>query len=70
MLKCLVPTFSDGKKGAHTATPHPAKKSVKKTAETPKSSAQLSCDSCNKLVHYLQPLFALVLVSLFFGAET
>lgn len=50
MPNCLVTTFSDGKKGAHTATPHPAKKSEKKTAETPKSSAQVSCKSCSKLV--------------------
>lgn len=48
MLKCLIPTSADGKKGGHTATPHPAKKSEKKTAETPKSSAQVSGNSRKK----------------------
>ncbi|KAK1373518.1 Histone deacetylase HDT1 [Heracleum sosnowskyi] len=45
--KTETPQKTDGKKGAHTATPHPAKKSEKKTSETPKS-AQLSCNSCSK----------------------
>ncbi|WOG95944.1 hypothetical protein DCAR_0415273 [Daucus carota subsp. sativus] len=46
--KTETPQKTDGKKGAHTATPHPAKKSDKKAAETPKSSGQVTCKSCSK----------------------
>ncbi|XP_038900401.1 histone deacetylase HDT1-like [Benincasa hispida] len=41
---------TESKKGGHTATPHPAKKLVKTPgkAETPKSSGQFSCKSCDR----------------------
>ncbi|KAM7276588.1 hypothetical protein ACFE04_018454 [Oxalis oulophora] len=38
---------TDGKKGVHTATPHPAKKGGK-TPATPKSAGQFSCSPCKK----------------------
>ncbi|XP_050368061.1 histone deacetylase HDT1-like [Argentina anserina] len=49
-----TPQKTDGKKGGHTDTPHPAKKGKtpatdKSKAQTPKSAGgSLSCRSCNK----------------------
>lgn len=46
--KTETPQKTGGKKGSvHTATPHPSKKSEKKTAESPKSSG-VSCKQCSK----------------------
>lgn len=46
--KTETPQKTDGKKGSvHTATPHPSKKSEKKTAESPKSIG-VSCKTCSK----------------------
>ncbi|XP_022752610.1 histone deacetylase HDT1-like isoform X2 [Durio zibethinus] len=39
---------ADGKKGGHTATPHPSKQAGKTSAKSPKSGGQFSCGSCNK----------------------
>lgn len=47
--KSATPEKTDGKKGVHTATPHPAK--GKSAAQTPKSSAQLQCNTCSKTFH-------------------
>lgn len=44
----VTPQKTDGKKGGHTATPHPAKQSGKNSAKSPKSGGQFSCGSCNK----------------------
>ncbi|XP_039052256.1 histone deacetylase HDT1-like [Hibiscus syriacus] len=44
----VTPQKTDGKKGGHTATPHPAKLAGKNAAKTPKSDGQFSCGSCNK----------------------
>ncbi|CAN6557138.1 unnamed protein product [Malus baccata var. baccata] len=54
--KQVTPQKSDGKKGAHTATPHPAKKGGKTPATSDKSKPQTpksaggdhSCKPCNK----------------------
>ncbi|PPR83060.1 hypothetical protein GOBAR_AA37657 [Gossypium barbadense] len=43
----VTPQKTDGKKGGHTATPHPAKQSGKNSAKSPKSGGQFSCGSCN-----------------------
>lgn len=47
----------DGKKGGHTATPHPAKGGGKAAAngsntkaQTPKSGGQFACKSCERCV--------------------
>ncbi|KAL8146453.1 hypothetical protein AgCh_004253 [Apium graveolens] len=46
--KTETPQKTDGKKGSvHTATPHPSKKSEKKTVQSPKSSG-ISCNTCSK----------------------
>lgn len=49
--------FSDGKKAsAHADTPRPTKnaagKNDKSNVKTPKSGAQVSCDSCKKYVTF------------------
>ncbi|KAE8646904.1 hypothetical protein Csa_020859 [Cucumis sativus] len=49
--KLATPEKTDSKKGGHTATPHPAKKTGKTPAaklETPKSGGQFSCKSCDR----------------------
>ncbi|XP_019458892.1 PREDICTED: histone deacetylase HDT1-like [Lupinus angustifolius] len=51
--KNATPEKTDGKKGGHTDTPHPAKKAGKTPksdgkAQTPKSAGQFSCGSCQK----------------------
>ncbi|TQE13273.1 hypothetical protein C1H46_001080 [Malus baccata] len=54
--KQVTPQKTDGKKGAHTATPHPAKKGGKTPATSDKSKPQTpksaggdhSCKPCNK----------------------
>ncbi|KAL1817026.1 histone deacetylase HDT1 [Daucus carota subsp. sativus] len=47
--KTETPQKTDGKKASvHTATPHPKKKSEKKTTESPKSSGGVTCSSCSK----------------------
>ncbi|XP_068658944.1 histone deacetylase HDT2-like isoform X2 [Aristolochia californica] len=54
--KLAIPSGGDGKKGGHTATPHPIKPSAKtlangeksKQPQTPKSGGQVSCKSCSK----------------------
>ncbi|XP_056169485.1 histone deacetylase HDT1-like [Syzygium oleosum] len=52
--KLPTPQKTDGKKGGHTATPHPAKQAGKNPAnsanksQSPKSAGQVSCKSCNK----------------------
>ncbi|KAE9600567.1 putative histone deacetylase transcription factor C2H2 family [Lupinus albus] len=51
--KNATPEKTDGKKGVHTDTPHPAKKAGKTPksdakAQTPKSAGQFSCGSCQK----------------------
>ncbi|GAB4824762.1 hypothetical protein Ancab_007626 [Ancistrocladus abbreviatus] len=53
--KVATPQKTDGKKGAHTATPHPAKKAGKtpadgdkSKAQTPKSAGQVVCQTCKK----------------------
>ncbi|CAN6559966.1 unnamed protein product [Malus baccata var. baccata] len=46
--KQVTPQKTDGKKGAHTATPHPAKKGGK-TPQTPNSAGgDHSCKTCSK----------------------
>ncbi|KAJ4724872.1 histone deacetylase HDT1-like [Melia azedarach] len=46
--KSKTPT-TDGKKGGHVATPHPAKQGAKTpNVKTPKSGGQHSCKSCSK----------------------
>ncbi|XP_065867698.1 histone deacetylase HDT1 isoform X3 [Euphorbia lathyris] len=55
--KAATPQKTDGKKSAHTATPHPAKKVAAKTSangsdtkpQTPKSGGKFSCGSCDRL---------------------
>ncbi|KAJ8438748.1 hypothetical protein Cgig2_020303 [Carnegiea gigantea] len=49
--KTATPQKTDGKKGGHTATPHPAKKGGKTPGgdkSTPKSGGQVSCGPCKK----------------------
>ncbi|PQM39691.1 histone deacetylase HDT1-like [Prunus yedoensis var. nudiflora] len=53
--KQVTPQKTDGKKAAHTATPHPAKKGGKTPAtgdkpkpQTPKSGGEHSCKPCSK----------------------
>ncbi|XP_038682538.1 histone deacetylase HDT1 isoform X2 [Tripterygium wilfordii] len=53
--KSATPQKTDGKKGGHTATPHPSKKAGKTPAnganpkaQTPKSVGQFSCNSCDR----------------------
>lgn len=49
--KTATPQKTDGKKGGHTATPHPAKKGGKTPGgdkSTPKSGSQVSCGPCKK----------------------
>lgn len=52
--KLPTPQKTDGKKGGHTATPHPAKQAGKNPANSankshsPKSAGQVSCKSCSK----------------------
>ncbi|XP_039159811.1 histone deacetylase HDT1 [Eucalyptus grandis] len=52
--KLPTPQKTDGKKGGHTATPHPAKQAGKNPAnsanksQSPKSAGQVSCKSCSK----------------------
>ncbi|XP_062171459.1 histone deacetylase HDT1-like [Alnus glutinosa] len=53
--KQATPQKTDGKKGVHTATPHPSKHAGKNPAnsensksQTPKSGGQFSCKSCSK----------------------
>uniref|UniRef100_A0A2P2KNW4 Uncharacterized protein MANES_11G156700 n=2 Tax=Rhizophora mucronata TaxID=61149 RepID=A0A2P2KNW4_RHIMU len=50
--KVGTPQKTDGKKGGHTATPHPAKNAGKAAAnakpQTPKSGGQISCKSCDR----------------------
>ncbi|XP_031388650.1 histone deacetylase HDT1-like [Punica granatum] len=52
--KLVTPQKTDGKKGGHTATPHPAKQSGKtpasnkKQQQTPKSGGSVTCNSCSK----------------------
>ncbi|CAL0324181.1 unnamed protein product [Lupinus luteus] len=51
--KNSTPQKTDGKKGGHTDTPHPAKKAGKTPnsdakGQTPKSAGQFSCESCKK----------------------
>ncbi|KAK8683372.1 hypothetical protein V6N13_039434 [Hibiscus sabdariffa] len=43
-----TPQKTDGKKGSHTATPHPSKQAGKSSGKSPKSGGQFSCGSCNK----------------------
>lgn len=45
--KAATPQKTDGKKGGHTATPHPAKQ-AKNNSQSPKSGGQFSCSSCSK----------------------
>ena len=52
----------DGKKGGHTATPHPMKKGGKapnsdSKDQTPKSGGQVSCKSCSKYYTKLLSLY-------------
>ncbi|XP_038693009.1 histone deacetylase HDT1-like [Tripterygium wilfordii] len=53
--KSAIPQKTDGKKGAHSATPHPSKQAGKtpanganSKAQTPKSGGEFSCGSCGK----------------------
>ncbi|GAV61787.1 hypothetical protein CFOL_v3_05313 [Cephalotus follicularis] len=47
--KAATPQKTDGKKGVHTATPHPSKKAEKAPANgTPKSGGEFTCKSCSK----------------------
>jgi nucleophosmin 1 len=53
--KQATPQKTDGKKGVHTATPHPSKNagktpanSEKSKSKSPKSGGQFSCNSCSK----------------------
>ncbi|XP_047308415.1 histone deacetylase HDT1-like isoform X2 [Impatiens glandulifera] len=51
--KAETPQKSDGKKGGHVATPHPAKKgdkssAAKAAAQSPKSDSKSICKSCSK----------------------
>ncbi|KAF5727505.1 hypothetical protein HS088_TW22G01198 [Tripterygium wilfordii] len=55
--KSAIPQKTDGKKGAHSATPHPSKQAGKtpanganSKAQTPKSGGEFSCGSCGKYV--------------------
>ena len=51
VLNLFVGCLPDSKKGGHTATPHPAKKTGKTPAaklESPKSGGQFSCKSCDR----------------------
>lgn len=52
-IKSVTPQKTDGKKGGHTATPHPAKGAGKTAAngsnvKSPKSGGQFSCKSCDR----------------------
>ncbi|KDP34369.1 hypothetical protein JCGZ_11252 [Jatropha curcas] len=52
-IKSVTPQKTDGKKGGHTATPHPAKGAAKtaavgSNAKSPKSGGQFSCKSCDR----------------------
>ncbi|XP_037491720.1 histone deacetylase HDT1 [Jatropha curcas] len=52
-INCISFCGSDGKKGGHTATPHPAKGAAKtaavgSNAKSPKSGGQFSCKSCDR----------------------
>uniref|UniRef100_A0A2C9VYG4 C2H2-type domain-containing protein n=1 Tax=Manihot esculenta TaxID=3983 RepID=A0A2C9VYG4_MANES len=54
-IKSVTPQKTDGKKGGHTATPHPAKGGGKAAAngsntkaQTPKSGGQFACKSCER----------------------
>lgn len=52
--KAVTPQKTDGKKGGHTATPHPSKQVAKtsgkseKKPQTPKSGGEVVCNSCSK----------------------
>ncbi|KAJ8749954.1 hypothetical protein K2173_013869 [Erythroxylum novogranatense] len=47
--KPATPQKTDGKKGGHTATPHPLKNAAKASKpQTPKSGGQFSCKSCDR----------------------
>ncbi|KAG9459113.1 hypothetical protein H6P81_003621 [Aristolochia fimbriata] len=53
--KLATQSGGDGKKGGHTATPHPNKAGAKtpanggdKSKQTPKSGGQVACKSCSK----------------------
>ncbi|GLU19832.1 hypothetical protein SLE2022_360570 [Rubroshorea leprosula] len=54
--KSATPEKTDGKKGGHTATPHPVKKAGKAAAQTPKSGGQTKCNSCSKTFNSEQAL--------------
>ncbi|KAF2321688.1 hypothetical protein GH714_001454 [Hevea brasiliensis] len=52
-IKSVTPQKTDGKKGGHTATPHPAKGKAAANgsnakAQTPKSGGQFACKSCER----------------------
>ncbi|KAI4304719.1 hypothetical protein MLD38_040194 [Melastoma candidum] len=46
--KASTPQKTDGKKGAHTATPHPAKQAGKTKEQAQKSAGQFQCNTCSK----------------------
>lgn len=63
----------DGKKGGHTATPHPAKQSGKTPAsgdkskqQTPKSAGSVACKSCSKYVQSSFQCYTSTIISSFF----
>lgn len=70
-LNCLITVVVNlvlgGKKGGHTATPHPAKQAGKAPVsvkqQTPKSDAKISCKSCNKYDGSLLSVLKIYLLS-------
>ncbi|KAI4340438.1 hypothetical protein MLD38_025271 [Melastoma candidum] len=46
--KVSTPQKTDGKKGVHTATPHPAKQAGKTKEHPQKSAGQFQCKTCSK----------------------